>query len=229
MSRRNIFRKLCYSLSTMSKDHINPGASVHWNTPNRILTPVRDFFNGVIDLDPASNDTSIVGAVNEFSLPETDGLLTPWDVVGPGTRAYINPPFGKCYVRDDNEVVFAAKEWTTGRKNGSISDEYALRFRVTSIKDWINKANVSYGLSAVQSLMLIPAAVDTAAWQKTIFPEATCVCFIKGRISFIGGAKPGAPAPMATALVGWVDDVDRFLKVFKGLGTCLSLVVGCQE
>ncbi len=217
----------------MGSDHITPGENVDWCTPERVLSPVRDFFDGVVDLDPCSNDSSIVNATVEFKLPEHDGLKESWAVEGPGTKVYDNPPFGRCYVRDDNMVVLSAKQWTRGRKlfkefqknpteagigPDAITDVEAGRFRSTSIRNWVDKAVYHHREDQAQVLTLIPAAVDTATWQDGVFPTSSAICYIKGRLTFLGNVK--GPAPMACAIVGWVDDTDRFVKVFSTLGTC---------
>lgn len=226
-------------------DHINPGESVDWCSPPKVLDPVHEFFGGIIDLDPCSNDKSIVGATVEFKLPEHDGLKESWAVKGAHTSVYDNPPFGRCYVRDDGQVVLSAKQWTRGRKLFKdyqkllatatqsditaanvnalemISDVEAARFRATSIRNWVDKAIYHHREDQTQVLTLIPAAVDTATWQDGVFPTADAVCYIKGRLTFLGNVK--GPAPMACAIVGWVDDTDRFVKVFSKLGTCHRL------
>ena len=48
---------------------------------------------------------------------------------------------------------------------------------------------------------LIPARPDTAIWQKVIFPCATEIRFLKGRVRFVG-ATAGAPFPSALVIFG---------------------------
>jgi hypothetical protein len=71
---------------TSSKNH-------NWNTPRVILDPINEHF-GVIELDPCSNPTSLVGATKTFSGPtiDQDGLVTPWADIG---LTYVNPPYGR--------------------------------------------------------------------------------------------------------------------------------------
>ena len=71
------------------------GQRLDWGTPSKYLTPVREFFGGVIQLDPCSNRYSIVDAVVEYSLPYQDGLLESWDF----ETIFVNPPFGRDPVR----------------------------------------------------------------------------------------------------------------------------------
>lgn len=65
--------------------------SQSWGTPEKYVNAVKNFFGGVIDLDPCSNDYSIVNANTEFKLPKTDGLKENWNF----KNIYVNPPYGK--------------------------------------------------------------------------------------------------------------------------------------
>lgn len=68
--------------------------SHHWGTPVKYVDAVKAVFGGVVDLDPCSNEWSVVGAGTEFSLP-LDGLEQEWDY---GT-IFVNPPHGRDAVR----------------------------------------------------------------------------------------------------------------------------------
>ncbi len=69
--------------------------SQHWGTPKKYVNAVKQIFNGEIDLDPCSNEYSIVNAKNEYSLPEKDGLKESWNF----STIYVNPPYGADRVR----------------------------------------------------------------------------------------------------------------------------------
>jgi len=66
------------------------GQSQDWGTPKKYVDAVKEFFGGVIDLDPCSNRHSIVRALMEYSLPKNDGLTESWNF----PTIYINPPYG---------------------------------------------------------------------------------------------------------------------------------------
>lgn len=68
---------------------MNP-LSQEWGTPLKYVDAVKDFFDGDIDLDPCSNEFSIVDALTEYRLPECDGLRESWNF----KRIYVNPPYG---------------------------------------------------------------------------------------------------------------------------------------
>jgi hypothetical protein len=64
--------------------------SQEWGTPEKYVQAVKEFFGGEIDLDPCSNEYSIVGARVEYLLPRKDGLKDIWNF----KRIYVNPPYG---------------------------------------------------------------------------------------------------------------------------------------
>jgi hypothetical protein len=64
--------------------------SQEWGTPQKYVDAVKRVFNGKIDLDPCSNTYSIVRAINEYKLPEKDGLKETWNY----STIYVNPPYG---------------------------------------------------------------------------------------------------------------------------------------
>jgi site-specific DNA-methyltransferase (adenine-specific) len=65
---------------------------------------------------------------------------------------------------------------------------------------WIDKAwlEVREG-RARRVVCLLPARTDTSYWHRVIFPHASQIDFIKGRIKF-EGAKAGAPFPSAVVV-----------------------------
>jgi hypothetical protein len=61
-----------------------------WGTPHKYVKAVKDVFGGYIDLDPCSNEYSVVRAKVEYRLPEHDGLKENWSY----PTIYVNPPYG---------------------------------------------------------------------------------------------------------------------------------------
>lgn len=76
--------------------------SQEWGTPEKYVRAVREFFGGQIDLDPCSNDYSIVHARTEYKLPQHDGLRESWKF----PTIYVNPPYGL-----DRERGTSIKDW----------------------------------------------------------------------------------------------------------------------
>lgn len=76
--------------------------SQEWGTPEKYVKAVREFFRGRIDLDPCSNEYSIVRAKTEYRLPKRDGLRESWDF----PTIYVNPPYGV-----DRERSTSIRHW----------------------------------------------------------------------------------------------------------------------
>lgn len=76
--------------------------SQDWGTPEKYVQAVKEFFGGEIDLDPCSNQYSIVRAKVEYMLPEKDGLKDGWH----SRRIYVNPPYGL-----DRKRATGIKNW----------------------------------------------------------------------------------------------------------------------
>jgi len=64
--------------------------SQEWGTPEKYVQPVLEFFGGQLELDPCSNQYSIVPAKTKYQLPEHDGLKVSWNYA----TIYVNPPYG---------------------------------------------------------------------------------------------------------------------------------------
>lgn len=76
--------------------------SQDWGTPQQYVDAVKQVFGGEIDLDPCSNESSIVGAKTEYQLSAHDGLYESWDF----KRIYVNPPYGA-----DRKRNSTIKDW----------------------------------------------------------------------------------------------------------------------
>ena len=85
-----------------------------YNTPPHILKAVREFFGGNIELDPCSNQFSMVGARVEWMLPTTDGLVQDWT---PFRSIFVNPPYGKDRARGTSIYNWCSKAAETHDAN----------------------------------------------------------------------------------------------------------------
>lgn len=197
--------------------HIVSGGNLNWNTPRWITEALPAVFGGPPDLDPCSNEASVVGATVGYTLPESDGLIDPWAIRGPGTTVFLNPPFGRTYMTEDRSSAIGQKGFEV------LSEEEQELYTTRSVlADWIKKAVVEHLEHGVEVVSILPAATDTAHWQKLIFPSASRILFIKGRVRFLGpdGKPAKAAAPMATALLYWGTNPQAFEKAFVGRGVC---------
>jgi hypothetical protein len=73
-----------------------------WGTPPKYVEAVKVFFDAQIDLDPCSNDWSIVKAKTEYRLPEQDGLKESWNY----KKIFVNPPYGRDQQRGTNIKIW---------------------------------------------------------------------------------------------------------------------------
>ena len=62
-----------------------------WNTPQKYVDLILEFFDNEIDLDPCSNEYSILPASLQIMPPE-NGLSQNWNC----DKIYVNPPYGRC-------------------------------------------------------------------------------------------------------------------------------------
>ena len=78
---------------------------------------------------------------------------------------------------------------------------------------WIEKLVASYETGSVtEAVALLPARTDTQWWQRI---NDYHVCFVVGRLTFIGNEDP-APFPSAVVYLG--SEVDNFVHTFEDLG-----------
>lgn len=78
--------------------------SVDWCTPPKYVTAVNNFFDNQIDLDPCSNQYSLINADNKISLPD-DGLLISWKY----NKIFVNPPYGSDRIRKTTIKTWISK------------------------------------------------------------------------------------------------------------------------
>ncbi len=99
------------------------------------------------------------------------------------------------YTKEDDGL---SKEWTG--KTVFVNPPYG-----REIKDWVRKSKEEGDQKDTVVVMLIPARTDTRYWHDYIFPSATEIRFLKGRIRFediTGKAKNSAPFPSAIVVFG---------------------------
>ena len=76
--------------------------SQNWGTPPKYVDAIKKFFDGIISLDPCSNEHSIVHADTEVRLPD-DGLMLDWER---HPTVFVNPPYGR-----DRERGTSIADW----------------------------------------------------------------------------------------------------------------------
>ncbi len=209
--------------------HIGSSESLEWGTPPELFGLVKKVFEGRPTLDPAWNPTSIVEADHKYQLPEDDGLTDPWELGNDGpTTVFVNPPFGRSYMKPDRSQIIGAKAFLNLKKT---NPEEAATFTVrTSVKDWMKRAEREWlAEHYVETIMLIPASTDTSGWHEHVFNSARAMCFLRGRVRFMmPDGKPGGPSPMPCALVLWgsTATANRFEDVFERVGATFLMSRG---
>jgi len=82
-----------------------------------------------------------------------------------------------------------------------------------AVKHWVQKC-ISEANNGVEVVLLVAARTDTH-WCHNLFHCADAVCFVRGRLTFLGAPNP-APFPSIVAYFG--DRVEEFTKKFSVLG-----------
>lgn len=206
--------------------HIASSSNINWNTPEKVLSRVRDCFGGGVDLDPCSNSNSTVNARTSYTLPQ-DGLMLPWNIYD-HTRIFINPPFGVTHLSKDYTSTITAKEHSelkklakTGNKDAiALLDYFSIKY---DISDWMERCVKEAQNPSIEIITLTPVAVDTYYWQELIFKHGNAIAFPKGRIKFLNEGVEMKSPPMPTALTYFGTHVTHFEEAFNGIGKVIKL------
>lgn len=164
-------------------------------TPPRVLEPVRAYFGGEIDLDPATEPNNPTGASAYFTgeCPSEDGLLADWSEDGRASivtaRVFVNPPYGP------------------------------------ELKPWLTKIREEGAKGCEIIALLPVSRTEQYYMMRTLFNlEADMACFVRKRVNFMRPSGETAKGnPYASVLVGSNCDWTRFKKAFGGLGYCIKI------
>lgn len=137
-----------------------------WCTPRSIALPLEQFFGGAVDVDPCSNERSIIKAKKVYTW---GGLTRRW-----GRTTYENPPYSCTHpwtVKGFAEMGFEAGHQSTMQLGGRASGT---------------------GPSVDELVRLVMVSTSSAWWTlATSCPRNPRLLFTK-RLKFIGDAKNGA-------------------------------------
>lgn len=163
-----------------------------FRTPPEIFAALNERF-GPFTLDAAANEDNHL--VDSYYDMEMNSLVQKWT-----GRVWVNPP----YVKQKPEQV--------NKETGEVTPAIG-RGDNTSIKEWAEKAwqSVESG-DADRVVMLIPPHTETWYWYRTIFPNASHLVFVQGKLNFLGpySRKGGASRNPTCAVV--------FSHAWKGSG-----------
>lgn len=98
-----------------------------------------------------------------------------------------------------------------------------------AVKNWVAKC--AYEGAKVPVVGLVAARTDTTWFHDNVFKKARCVCFLRGRVSFLDQAGNACnPAPFPSAMVLWAPEETagglwetKFHAAMKDLGVTISL------
>ena len=93
----------------MSAGRNNTNQNKSWNTPPKYVDVISKFFDNEIDLDPCSNEYSLVQSKTKFILPQ-DGLKEDWISY---KNIFINPPYGRDKERKTSIYNWVNKSYDT--------------------------------------------------------------------------------------------------------------------
>lgn len=107
-----------------------------------------------------------------------------------------------------------------------VNPPYGLdRERGTSIKHWLARCAEAHEMYDSAVIALVPVAVNTDHWKKSVFTRATAICFLYDtRLKFLEkGQNGGKGAPMACAMIYWGNDFEKFYDVFIQHGAVVDI------
>lgn len=86
---------------------------------------------------------------------------------------------------------------------------------------WVEKAYNESVKNNSTIVCLIPARVDNKIWHNIVFPNASNICFIKGRLKF-GNSKNSAPFP--SALITFGNVTNEQVRLLSQLGYMVNII-----
>jgi len=108
---------------------------------------------------------------------------------------YVNPPYG------------------INKKNG------------TTIRHWLAKCAEAHKKYGSELLALVPVATNTGHWKKSVFGNATAICFLYDtRLKYLeNGKDSGKGAPMSCAMIYWGNNYQKYYDVFINHGAVVDI------
>jgi site-specific DNA-methyltransferase (adenine-specific) len=84
-------------------------------------------------------------------------------------------------------------------------------------RPFVEKARAESNANGTTNVCLIPARTDTKLWHEVVFPHASAVCFVKGRLSF-SNSRNSSTFPSALVVFGHMSErrygtLERFGRV----------------
>ncbi len=153
----------------------------HWNTPPEVIERLHAFHP--IDLDPCSNEHSVVGSRYVASLP-LDGLCVPWHS---HSHTFVNPPYDnqpdwmrkagderEFYGAQHITMLIPASTETVGFRDLVFGTCDAICFWSPRLKFWRDGAAPPQGQNTLPSA-LVYWGVDPLGFARHFSANGTCV------------------------------------------------------
>ena len=179
-----------------------------WGTPPKIVDTIKEFWDGEIDLDPCSNEFSIVNAKVEYCLPRLDGLEETWNF----KRIFVNPPYGK-----DKERGTTIKDWISKCNCANVvynSEVIALIPVATNTSHW--KHNIFGNATNVCFLRDTRLKfLENGEYSKKGAPMACALVYWGMDNSEYGDTMIGGYENYK--------NIEKFNKIFSKLGNCVDI------
>lgn len=123
-----------------------------------------------------------------------------------------------------NSIVGASRDYQLERNENGLLVDWSPTFFInppygTGVLRWVTRA-AHFGAMGSVGLGLMPARTDTR-WGQYVLSEATAVCFLRGRLTFVGAEAP-APFPCMVPLWGGRDKALSFLDLFCKHGVVMA-------
>jgi hypothetical protein len=175
------------------------------------MKPDRSSVIGAGEFQKLSTQDAIMDwALAHDQMPEAKSSNKKEQKLGKALKGFLDPD------HEDYDATFALSV------RGDLYAPQAPLYSVhTDIADWTERCVFHHRQFGTEIISLLPAATDTKGhWQKLIFPTATKICFIAGRICFLDeNGEPGGPCPMAMALVYWGPHGSKFQQAAEKYGS----------
>lgn len=123
-----------------------------------------------------------------------------------------------------NSIVRATTEYMLERGGNGLLADWGPSFFLnppygTGVLRWVTRAG-HFGAMGAVGLGLMPARTDTR-WGQYTLNEARAVCFLRGRVTFVGAEAP-APFPCMVPMWGGVGPhQERFAEIFGPHGVVM--------
>lgn len=198
-----------------------PGDS--WATPPPIITALHRFWPGGVDLDPCSNEQSIVGArvaYVEGELGTKDGgLAQPWAGLASG-KSFV------AKIVEDGRILEDAKAI---QARGEVLKSNASKIRGAPVccymnppfsapARWYQQLREQAMTGLLDGIGMCPVATSTRWWQDHVW-QAAAVCFLFQRPAFLNlNGEPTSGNRYDCAMPYYGPEVWRFRQVFAELG-----------